>query len=435
MINDVLLKKIRYLITLISICIFVVGCTKNSGDSEKNQNEEAVVVLENNTQESEVAQDLKRLHEQQSDSKVDDDNTEFVEPYEKEISEFLNSMTIEEKVGQLFIIYPESLAEGIPCVTVAGDITKDSIDDIPVGGIVYLSQNLRNPEQVKDMLANTQQYSMERIGLPIFLCVDEEGGKIARIANNQTFALNNVGDMAKIGEINDTKLAFEAGSEIGSYLSELGFNLDFAPVVDVVGENKNSVIGKRSFSSDPDVVSDMSLSLSKGLESEGVISVFKHFPGHGSTVGDPHKGYAYTDKTLDELKQCDLIPFEKGVEGGISVIMVGHISFPNILKDETPASLSNEMVQELLRNDMGYDGIVITDAMNMGAVSNKYMSDEASVLAIEAGVDIVLMPKDFKAAYQGVLKAVQDGRISEKRIDESVRRILNLKIRLMEEKE
>ena len=261
----------------------------------------------------------------------------------------------------------------------------------------------------------------------MFLCVDEEGGKIARIANNRSFGVDNVGDMWKVGEINDPDNAYIIGNTIGSYLSELGFNLDFSPDADVMGEKYNYVIGKRAFSTDPDIVSDMTLAVSKGLNAKGVVSVYKHFPGHGSTTGDPHKGYAYTEKSLDELKACDLIPFEKGIDNEVPMIMVGHISLPEILSDNTPASLSKEIVQDLLRNDMGYEGVIITDAMNMGAVSDRYDSEVAAVTAVKAGVDIVLMPKDLKAAYDGVITAVNSGEISESRIDESVRRILKVK--------
>lgn len=347
------------------------------------------------------------------------------------VSEIMDEMTLEEKVAQMFIVFPESLVEGVPCITMAGDATRESIDNIPVGGVIYMGENLKNPDQVKAMLGNIQEYSMDRIGIPLFLCVDEEGGRIARIANNRMFAITNVGSMTEIGKYGDAGQAYDVGATMGEYLSELGFNLDFAPVVDVQGTEIGSVLYRRTFSGDPEVVADLADALSSGLQSKGVVSVYKHFPGHGSTKGDPHKGYAVSEKTIDELKKVDLIPFEKGIDEDVSMIMVGHISLPNVIGDSTPASLSKKVVQELLRDDMGYDGIVTTDAMNMGAIKENYDSDEAAMLAVLAGVDIVLMPKDFRKAYNGILTAVKNREITEDRIDESVRRILRVKMGLI----
>ena len=216
---------------------------------------------------------------------------------------------------------------------------------------------------------------------------------------------------------------------MGAYLSELGFNLDFAPVADVKAAGFNSMFSERSFSEDPEVVSSMANALSKGLESKGIISVYKHFPGHGSTVGDPHKGYAYTKKTLEELKECDLVPYQKAIDDNVSMIMVGHISLPEIVDDGVPASLSKRIITNILRNEMGYEGVVTTDAMNMGAIKDIYNSDEAAVTAVEAGVDIILMPKDFDKAYYGIIDAVNNREISVDRIDDSVLRILKLKYR------
>ena len=157
---------------------------------------------------------------------------------------------------------------------------------------------------------------------------------------------------------------------------------------------------------------------------------YKHFPGHGATAGDTHKGFSYTDKTLDELKQEELIPFEAAVAEGCSFIMVGHISVPEVTGNDVPASLSEKVVTDLLRNEMQYDGLIITDAMNMGAIANQYNSAEAAVMAVQAGDDLILMPKDFKTAYQGVLDAVRNGTISEERIDTSVTRIVTKKLEM-----
>ena len=345
------------------------------------------------------------------------------------VQQIVDSMSLEEKVAQLFLVQPEAIVD-IGTATAAGDATKQAINKTPVGGFVYFSDNLQSEQQVQDMLRNVQKYSEDRIGLPAFLSVDEEGGTVARVASTGRFDVTDVGDMAKIGASGDVQQARQAGETIGSYLSELGFNLDFAPDADVLTNPDNTVVKKRSFGSDPRVVSDMSLAVAQGLAQHQVYSVYKHFPGHGATVGDTHQGYAYTDKTLDELKQGELIPFENAIQNNAAFIMAAHISAPRVTGDDTPASLSKTMITDILRGQMGYDGIVVTDAMNMGAVTEQYTSAQAAVKALQAGADLVLMPENFQEAYQGVLDAVKDGTLTEQRINESVTRIVKVKVHM-----
>lgn len=347
----------------------------------------------------------------------------------EEVQNIVDSMSLEEKVAQLFLVQPEAIVD-IGTATAAGDATKQAINKTPVGGFVYFSDNLQSEQQVQDMLRNVQKYSEDRIGLPAFLSVDEEGGTVARVASTGRFDVTDVGDMAKIGASGDVQQARQAGETIGSYLSELGFNLDFAPDADVLTNPDNTVVKKRSFGSDPRVVSDMSLAVAQGLAQHQVYSVYKHFPGHGATAGDTHQGYAYTDKTLDELKQSELIPFENAIQNNAAFIMAAHISAPRVTGDDTPASLSETMITDILRGQMGYDGIVVTDAMNMGAVTEQYTSAQAAVKALQAGADLVLMPEDFQEAYQGVLDAVKDGTLTEQRINESVTRIVKVKVHM-----
>ncbi len=347
----------------------------------------------------------------------------------EEVQNIVDSMSLEEKVAQLFLVQPEAIVD-IGTATAAGDATKQAINKTPVGGFVYFSDNLQSEQQVQDMLRNVQKYSEDRIGLPAFLSVDEEGGTVARVASTGRFDVTDVGDMAKIGASGDVQQARQAGETIGSYLSELGFNLDFAPDADVLTNPDNTVVKKRSFGSDPRVVSDMSLAVAQGLAQHQVYSVYKHFPGHGATAGDTHQGYAYTDKTLDELKQSELIPFENAIQNNAAFIMAAHISATRVTGDDTPASLSKTMITDILRGQMGYDGIVVTDAMNMGAVTEQYTSAQAAVKALQAGADLVLMPEDFQEAYQGVLDAVKDGTLTEQRINESVTRIVKVKVHM-----
>ncbi len=253
--------------------------------------------------------------------------------------------------------------------------------------------------------------------------MDEEGGRVARIGGQPAFGVEHIGDMCSIGDRRDAQEARRVGNVIGTYLSELGFSLDFAPVADVLTDPDNQVIGRRSYGTDPELVAELSMETAEGLEEAGVWAVLKHYPGHGATREDSHDGYAYTDKTLEELLEAELIPFRRGIEEGIYFIMAAHISVPSVTGDQVPCTLSPYMITDVLRGRMGYDGIVVTDAMNMGAIRQQYSSGEASVLAIQAGVDLILMPADFHSAFEGVLDALEAGTLTEERIDESVRRI------------
>jgi len=207
-------------------------------------------------------------------------------------------------------------------------------------------------------------------------------------------------------------------------------NLDFAPDADVLTNPDNTVIGDRSFGTDGKLVAKMDLKVAQGLADNHVLSCFKHFPGHGATQGDTHEGFAYTNKTLVELMKSELVPFQAAVDNDIPFIMVSHISVPNVIGNNTPSSLSKVMITDILRKQIGYNGIIITDSMSMGAIVNNYGTKDAVILSIQAGVDMILMPEDFVAAYQGVLDAVSDGTISEQRINESLERILRVKLKM-----
>lgn len=350
-----------------------------------------------------------------------------VDPVIQQAAELVAGMTLEDKIAQMFVITPDALT-GYNGVTAAGDTTKAAYQNRPVGGIIYMSDNLTDKEQTATMLDNMQTIAAERTGLPLFLCVDEEGGSVARIASTPAFEITNVGDMSAIGASGDPQNAYNAGSTIGTYLADMGFNVDFAPVADVLTNSGNTAIGDRSFGSDAQTVASMVTSELEGLSAAGVYGTVKHFPGHGGTTGDSHDGAVTTERTLEELMAEELVPFQSAVDAGVPFVMVGHISAPNVTGDNTPSSLSKMMITDVLRTQMGYDGIVITDAMNMKAITDHYNSDKAAVLAVTAGADMILMPADYESAYKGLLAAVQDGTITEERIDESVNRIVRAKL-------
>lgn len=342
----------------------------------------------------------------------------------EEVEEILAGMTLEEKVYQLFIITPEALT-GSNTVTAAGETTRKSLENYPVGGLVYFSKNLKDPAQTKKMLQNVMAFSYEVEGLPLFTCIDEEGGRVARIGSNPAFGVEKIGCMQ---EVEDEKEAYEAGETIGTYLSRLGFNFDFAPDADVLTNKSNKAIGDRSFGSDSDRVVKMAAAFSDGLHSQNVLSSFKHFPGHGAVQGDTHDGFAYTDKTYEELLKSELKPFMAAGSLGVDAVMAAHISVPEITGEDTPCTLSEKMITDVLRRDLGFEGLIITDALDMGAITQNYTSRQAAVLAFRAGVDMLLMPRDFKQASEGILEAVEKGEISEERIDESLRRIIKVKL-------
>lgn len=345
------------------------------------------------------------------------------------VEETIASMTLEHKIAQLFIVAPEAIT-GVGVATQAGDATRAALASNPVGGIVYFAQNLLDPEQTSDMLSNTAQYGREANGLPLFLAVDEEGGTVARIANNEAFSQVNTGDAADIGATNDTAQASAAAASIASYLVPLGFNLNFAPVLDIADNPQSDIMRRRSFGGDAQLVSDMGCAQIEAFLDGDILCCAKHFPGIGSAENDSHETQIFSNKTLEEMRENELIPFTAAIEAGVPMIMMGHLSTPLITENDTPASLSRTLVTDLLRGELNYEGIVITDALNMAAAGSLHESDELAVLAIEAGCDIALMPLDYEASYKKLLEAVQSGRIAESRIEESLRRILRVKFAL-----
>lgn len=341
----------------------------------------------------------------------------------------LGKMSLREKVGQLFIVRPEALAENsnaetAPATDRVDDAVISRIEEYPVGGIALFSRNITSAEQLPMFISDLQSSSK----YPLFIAVDEEGGRVARIANSDFFNAASYKSMEDIGKSGDASKAEEVGRQIGLYLKELGFNLDFAPVADTNTNPQNIVIGDRSYGSDPALVACMVSAQLDGMHDSGIMGTLKHFPGHGDTKDDTHSGYVSIEKTWDELKECELVPFITALPKA-DMVMVSHITAVNVTSDQLPTSMSETMITGKLRNELGYDGVIITDAMAMGAVADNYTSAEAAVTAVKAGVDIVLMPLNLDEAFNGVMNAVTDGEISMERLDESVMRILKLKAR------
>ena len=323
-------------------------------------------------------------------------------PPVNEVEALLQKMTLREKVGQMFYIRMESLDATIEWETFDDlaalknqEVTtkmRSTNENYPVGGIILYAWNIEDEEQLARIIPQLRSLN----GNPL-ICIDEEGGRVSRIANNPNFHLKKYESMASIGATGDPQKAYECGNTIGTYLKRYDFDIDFAPVADV---NTNP----------------------------GITGCIKHFPGHGDTSADTHTGYAQSLKSWDEMKECEMVTFRAGIEWGCQLIMTAHIAVPNVTGTTDPSTLSPIILQNKLRGELGYQNIIVTDGMEMGAITQHYTSAEAAVGSIQAGADIVLGPRDFVEAFEAVVAAVNNGTISEERINQSVRRILTLRL-------
>jgi len=339
----------------------------------------------------------------------------------------IDGMTTEEKVAQLFFITPEALT-GYKKVYQTGDVTKKAYSANPVGGIIYFSQNLISLKQTKAMISGLQDYSEQTTGLPLFFGVDEEGGLVKRIAGNKAFSVKDIGDASAIGAAGSTKACQQDYAYVGKYLADLGFNVDFAPDADVKTSVSTADIKRRSFSSNAATAAAFVAAAVKGLQSTGVSACAKHFPGLGYSKTDTHTGKSVISRTRKQLLAKEMKTFQSAISAGCDFIMVGHISDTALTGDQTPASLSSVVITDLLRKKLGYQGIVITDSQSMGAIVDRYGAGKAAVMSIQAGADMVLMPKSYSTAYKAVLAAVKSGKISEERLNEALLHIVKVKL-------
>ena len=335
------------------------------------------------------------------------------------VEDMIDMMTLHEKVCQLFFVQPEQFSNA-DRVTAYSKKLGNAVHRFPVGGIILFAANITRKD-IAGLNAGLQQAALDAGGIGLFIGVDEEGGGVSRVANSLRLREKQPAP----GKIGSPDQAYESGLVIASYLSEYGFNLDFAPVADVRSDIGNTEITIRSYGSDPKSVARMVVRFMEGLRENGVIPVLKHFPGHGAVSGNTHSGSGVSQKTLEEWRETDFIPFTAGIKAGAEVVMVSH-QLAVAVDPDRPASLSTKVIS-LLREDLGFEGVVITDALRMGAVHDDYGTGEACILALEAGADMLLLPYNFTNAYESVIQAVKDGRLTAERIDESVLRILSLK--------
>ncbi|WP_181348036.1 beta-N-acetylhexosaminidase [Thalassobacillus sp. CUG 92003] len=328
----------------------------------------------------------------------------------------VSKMSLDEKIGQMIF--------GGVDGTQMNAKTKTIIQKYHVGGIILFGNNIESATQTVNFINDMKTANAEN-PYPLLLGVDEEGGSVTRMPPQA----KSLPTSRSIGNLNDPDVAFNAGTILGEQMQELGFNLDFAPVLDVNSNPNNPVIGDRSFGDNPKIVTRLGIQSMKGIQNEGVVPVMKHFPGHGDTGVDSHLELPKVDKSYEQLTNLELVPFKKAISEGADVSMIAHILLPQI-DGNYPASMSREVITGMLREDLNFDGVVITDDLTMGAITDHYNIADAAVQTVKAGGDLLLVahnPDLVATVFNKLKAAVESGEISEDRIDESVERITQLK--------
>lgn len=343
-------------------------------------------------------------------------------PKDDRVTDIYEKMSLEDKIGQLFIVAFRKDMQGNGIEELDKEI-KMMIGKYNFGGIILFSENINSNAQTKKLIEDIQLISK----VPSFIAIDEEGGKVSRLTHSPNMKATKLPGNGAIGKSGNTQNAYDTAKIIANELTELGFNLNFAPVADINTNPNNPVIGDRSFGSDPEMVAAMTAAMTRGFQENGVSATLKHFPGHGDTSFDTHTGAVSVSHDLERLRQVELIPFESGIQEGADAIMTAHIQVPNVTGDNVPSTFSHYMLTEILRKELGFKKLIITDSLEMKAITDYYTHEEAAVAAINAGADILLIPANIPKAYDALMEAIKKGEISEERINESVVRILRIK--------
>jgi len=333
-----------------------------------------------------------------------------------EISEKIDKMTIDEKIGQMVIAGFDG--------TETSENVKNLVEKYKIGGLILFKKNIKTPGQLLSLINSIKMLNQNN-KLPLFFSVDEEGGSLTRMPDD----LKKLPTNEKVGLINNEDFSYNIGSIIAQEVKCFGFNLDFAPVLDINSNPKNPVIGIRSFGPDKNLVSKLGVATMKGIQSQNIIPVVKHFPGHGDTSVDSHFALPVVNHDLERLKNFELVPFENAIENDADAVMVAHILLKKI-DPNFPSSLSKAVITDLLRYDLRFNGVVITDDMTMDAILKNYNLGDAAVTSVNAGADIILVCHGYERQIEvlnSLKKAVEDGKLTEDRIDESLYRILKLK--------
>ncbi|AVP54061.1 beta-N-acetylhexosaminidase [Clostridium tetani] len=379
------MKKFNLFIVLLLINFaFLLGCGKNNKSNNRNINNETSKA-----------------------PKLNNDNSMQVK---------LNSMSLDEKIGQLLIVGFDGYE--------ANKNIESLIKKNYVGGVILFGNNIRSAEQTMK-LTNSLKSINSKNKIPLFISVDEEGGRVSRMPKE----LEKLPSNKIIGEINNSNLSYNIGKIISKELTCLGFNMNFAPVLDINSNLQNPVIGDRSFGNNANLVTRLGIKTMEGLREGNIIPVIKHFPGHGDTSVDSHVGLPLINHDMKRLNEFELIPFKEAINNNADVIMISHILLPKI-DSSYPATMSKIIIKDVLRNDLKFNGVVITDDMTMGAITKNFDISNAAIKSINAGTDIILICHGYDNeiyVINSIKEAVENNIITEDKINESVYRILKLK--------
>lgn len=351
------------------------------------------------------------MKNKQENKKVEVSETELLN---EKVLKKVESLSLREKIGQMFVISYNT--------TKFDNKLYDILVNNKPGGFIVMNYNISTYEDTRILLENIHN----AVSIPMFIAIDEEGGNVQRLKSLTDVSVTDIPYMFTIGSINDDNLSYKIGKIIGEEVKSLGVNMVYGPVLDT-GNYETSSLKKRIISSDPLIVKQVGLNIGKGILDTGVIPVYKHFPGIANTTVDSHLNLPVINKTKEELLKMELIPFMEAIQNKTEVMMVGHVSYPNLTNDNIPSSLNKKIITDLLRDELGYEGIVVTDAINMKALTNNYTEQEIYELGIKAGVDMFIMPSDLSTAIDIIESLVKDSSISEELINKAVIRILKVK--------
>ncbi|MFW5649109.1 MAG: beta-N-acetylhexosaminidase [Candidatus Alkaliphilus sp. MAG34] len=393
----------RVLFIIISV-LLITGCTvKHNNFPGGNNNEDGKTIEENNSENGTTAEENNQSKEEPK------------EPL-NQLEIQIENMTLEEKIGQILLVGMD------------GYDTDDNIVELMqsyhVGGIILYGKNVKDSKQLLSLI-NSLKNSNSSNKIPLFISVDEEGGSVSRNPRE----IKKLPTARSIGKTKDVGLAFKVGKLLGQTVGAFGYNMNFAPVLDIDSNPLNPVIGDRAFGQTAEIVSSMGIETLKGIKKEGVIPVVKHFPGHGDTAVDSHIGLPVVNHDLERIMNFEILPFKHAIDSGADAVMVAHILLSQ-MDQEYPASMSEIIITDTLRDKLNFQGVIITDDMTMGAIEKNYNIGDAAIQSVKAGADILLIGHEYEKSLT-VLGAIKDeinkGNILMDRIDESVYRILKLK--------
>jgi beta-N-acetylhexosaminidase len=426
-------KHVKLTALLFAVSLILSGC---GGKTETNSN--TAVTSENVV--SEVQQGNSPVENAPQENNVVDSQPDEIPPVvpDGEVSQsevtispessdkvetILNALDLKRKVYQLFIITPEALT-GNPQVVAFGELSQQCIQEKPVGGLIYFSPNLENRDQAKEMLHDTQDFTQARTKVGLFMAVDEEGGTVARVADN----LNTtpIQPMQSYGRRNDTKEVRAVGETIGNDIKEFCFNLDFAPVADL-SVTAGGIGADASYGDDASAVTPYVTAMADGLSGSGVIPAYKYFPSLAASTQDPRLGRALSDRTLEDFRGNEFQIWLSAINAGAQMIQMSNVIYPSIDSDSLPSSLSEKCVTGVLRDELKYDGVIISGPLSDAAISEYYTASESAVMALKAGCDMIYSSPDPRAAVSGIMDGVSSGVISEDRIDDALIRIYRIR--------